>query len=113
MLRITDITSLQDCPYDSHNIDHGLNRIVKLKINGTGGSDYGTGGGSVETYYNANLVSIGASTTGSNATAKVTVSAAGTISEVTIMDGGKSTALVTQCTLRESLQVDLLILLQL
>ena len=72
------------------NIDHGLNRIVKLKINGTGGSDYGTGGGSVETYYNANLVSIGASTTGSNATAKVTVSAAGTISAVTIMDGGSA-----------------------
>ena len=36
------------------------------------------------------LVSIGTSTTGSNATAKVTVSAAGTISAVTIMDGGSA-----------------------
>ena len=88
---ITDIASSTGTAHTIHtNIDHGLNRIVKLKINGTGGSDYGTGGGSVETYYNANLVSIGASTTGSNATAKVTVSAAGTISEVTIMDGGSS-----------------------
>ena len=88
---ITDIGSSAGTAHTIHtNIDHGLNRIVKLKINGTGGSDYGTGGGSVETYYNANLVSIGASTTGSNATAKVTVSAAGTISAVTIMDGGSS-----------------------
>ena len=110
---ITDIGSSAGTAHTIHtNIDHGLNRIVKLKINGTGGSDYGTGGGSVETYYNANLVSIGASTTGSNASAKVTVSAAGTISAVTIMDGGP-TALVTQCILRESLQVELLILLQL
>ena len=70
-------------------IDHGLNRILKLNING-GGTQYGTGGGSEETYYNANLVSIGTSTTGSNATAKVTVSAAGTISAVTIMDGGSA-----------------------
>ena len=88
---ITDIGSSAGTAHTIHtNIDHGLNRVVKLKINGTGGSDYGTGGGSVETYYNANLVSIGASTTGSNATAKVTVSAAGTISAVTIMDGGSS-----------------------
>ena len=61
-----------------------------MKINGTGGSDYGTGGGSVETYYNANLVSIGASTTGKHATAKVTVSAAGTISDIIVMDGGSA-----------------------
>ena len=88
---ITDIGSSAGTAHTIHtNIDHGLNRVVKLKINGTGGSDYGTGGGSIETYYNANLVSIGASTTGSNATAKVTVSAAGTISAITIMDGGSS-----------------------
>jgi hypothetical protein len=87
---ITDIQSLTGSAHTIHTtIDHGLNRILKLSING-GGTQYGTGGGSEETYYNANLVSIGASTTGSNATAKVTVSAAGTISALTIMDGGSA-----------------------
>ena len=87
---ITDIDSLTGTAHTIHTtIDHGLNRILKLNING-GGADYGTGGGSEETYYNANLVSIGTSITGSNATAKVTVSAAGTISAVTIMDGGSA-----------------------
>ena len=87
---ITDIGLLTGTAHTIHTtIDHGLNRILKLNIN-SGGSDYGTGGGSEETYYNANLVSIGTSTTGSNATAKVTVSAAGTISAVTIMDGGSA-----------------------
>jgi len=87
---ITDIQSLTGTAHTIHTtIDHGLNRILKVDIN-SGGADYGTGGGSVETYYNANLVSIGSSTTGSNATAKVTVSAAGTISALTIMDGGSA-----------------------
>ena len=89
---ITDINSstVTGTAHTIHTtIDHGLNRVLKLNING-GGADYGTGGGSEETYYNANLVSIGTSTTGSNATAKVTVSAAGTISAVTIMDGGSA-----------------------
>ena len=88
---ITDIASITGTAHTIHTtIDHGLNRVIKLKINGTGGSDYGTGGGSIENYYNANLVSIGASTTGNHATAKVTVSAAGTISNVIIMDGGSA-----------------------
>ena len=87
---ITDIQSLTGTAHTIHTtIDHGLNRILKVGIN-SGGADYGTGGGSVETYYNANLVSIGSSTTGSNATAKVTVSAAGTISSVILMDGGSA-----------------------
>ena len=87
---LTDIGSSAGTAHTIYtSIDHGLNRILKLNIN-SGGSDYGTGGGSVETYYNANLVSIGASTTGSNATVKVTVSAAGTISALTIMDGGSA-----------------------
>ena len=87
---LTDISSSTGSVHTIHtNIDHGLNRIIKLNIN-SGGSDYGTGGGSEETYYNASLVSIGSSTTGTNATAKVTVSAAGTISAVTIMDGGSA-----------------------
>ena len=88
---ITDIVSSTGTAHTIHtNIDHGLNRVLKLKINGTGGSDYGTGGGSEETYYNARLVSIGASTTGKHATAKVTVSAAGTISDIIVMDGGSA-----------------------
>ena len=88
---ITNIQSLTGTAHTIYtNIDHGLNRAIRVKINGSGGSQYGTGGGSVETYYNASLVSIGASTTGSNATAKVTVSAAGTISNVTLMDGGSA-----------------------
>ena len=87
---LTDIGSSAGTAHTIYtSIDHGLNRVLKLNIN-SGGSDYGTGGGSVETYYNANLVSIGASTTGSNATVKVTVSAAGTISALTIMDGGSA-----------------------
>ena len=87
---LTDIGSSTGTAHTIYtSIDHGLNRILKLNIN-SGGSDYGTGGGSIETYYNANLVSIGASTTGSNATVKVTVSAAGTISALTIMDGGSA-----------------------
>ena len=49
-----------------------------------------TGGGTEETYYNASLVSIGASTTGKHATAKVVVSAAGTINSVIVMDGGSA-----------------------
>ena len=88
---ITDIASITGTAHTIHTtIDHGLNRIIKVKINGSGGSDYGTGGGSIENYYNANLVSVGSSTTGNHATAKVTVSAAGTISNVIIMDGGSA-----------------------
>ena len=87
---ITDIQSSTGTAHTIHTtIDHGLNRILKVNIN-SGGTQYGTGGGSEEIYYNANLVSIGASTTGTNATAKVTVSAAGTISALTIMDGGSA-----------------------
>lgn len=88
---ITDIASITGTAHTIHTtIDHGLNRVIKVKINGSGGSAYGSGGGSIENYYNANLVSIGSSTTGNHATAKVTVSAAGTISNVIIMDGGSA-----------------------
>ena len=40
--------------------------------------------------YNAKLVGIGTSTTGSHATAKVSVDATGGITDVTIMDGGSA-----------------------
>ena len=87
---ITDISSTTGTAHTIHSdIDHGLNRVIKLNVV-SGGANYGTGSGTEETYYNANLVSIGASTTGKHATAKVTVSAAGTISNIIVMDGGSA-----------------------
>ena len=87
---ITDISSVTGIAHTIHtNIDHGLNRAIKLKVV-SGGTDYGTGGGSEETYYNARLTSIGSSITGQHATAKVVVSAAATISSIIVMDGGSS-----------------------
>ena len=69
------------------NIDHGLNRITKLTIT-TAGAGYGSG--SAGDLYNAKLVSIGSSVTGSNATAKLTVDGSGTITAVKVMDGGSA-----------------------
>ena len=92
---VTDIASSTGTAHTVHtSIDHGLNRIIKLSID-SGGTQYGTGGGSQEIYYGAQLtnqgfVGAGASDTGFNATAKVTVSAAGTITDVSIMDGGSA-----------------------
>lgn len=70
-------------------IDHGLNQVTGVTIV-EGGNGYGSGSGSLEYYYNCRLVGYGESTCGKNATARVTVSAAGTISNVTIMDGGSA-----------------------
>jgi len=64
-------------------LDHGLNRITGVTIT-NGGSNYVNGN-----YYNVNLVGFGGSTTGSYATARVTVSG-GSISEVQIIDGGSA-----------------------
>ena len=87
---ITDISSVTGTAHTIHtNIDHGLNRVIKLKVV-SGGTNYGTGGGSEETYYNARLTSIGSSVTGQHATAKVVVSAAATISSIIVMDGGSA-----------------------
>ena len=87
---ITDISSNTGTAHTIHtNIDHGLNRVIKLKVV-SGGTNYGTGGGSEESYYNARLTSIGSSITGQHATAKVVVSAAATISSIIVMDGGSA-----------------------
>ncbi len=87
---ITDISSNTGTAHTIHtNIDHGLNRVIKLKVV-SGGTNYGTGGGSEESYYNARLTSIGSSVTGQHATAKVVVSAAATISSIIVMDGGSA-----------------------
>ncbi len=87
---ITDVSSITGTAHTIHtNIDHGLNRVIKLKVV-SGGTNYGTGGGSEETYYNARLTSIGSSVTGQHATAKVVVSTAATISSIIVMDGGSA-----------------------
>ena len=87
---LTDISSASGTAHTIHSdFDHGLNRVIKLNVV-SGGTNYGTGGGTEETYYNAKLISIGSSTTGKHATAKVTVSAAGTISDIIVMDGGSA-----------------------
>jgi hypothetical protein len=70
-------------------IDHGLNQVTSVSIVESG-NNYGSGSGNVETYYNCRLVGYGDSTCGKNATARVIVSAAGTISNIAIMDGGSA-----------------------
>jgi hypothetical protein len=64
-------------------IDHGYNRITSLAIT-NGGSNYVDGN-----YYNVNLVGFAGSTTGSHATARVTVNG-GSITSVKIIDGGSA-----------------------
>jgi hypothetical protein len=68
-------------------IDHGLNPITTLSITNAG-TGYGVGSGAIEYYYNARLSNSVSS--GENATARVTVSAAGLISSIRIMDGGSN-----------------------
>jgi hypothetical protein len=65
------------------NIDHGLNRATALTIT-SAGSNYVDGN-----YYNVNLVGFAGSTTGSHATARVTVNS-GAITSVKIIDGGSA-----------------------
>ena len=86
---LTDIVTSTGGTFHRFNtsIDHGFNRITAVSI-ASSGTGYGT---EVDAdYYNAKLVSIGSSTTGSNATAKVTVDATGGITAVKIMDGGSA-----------------------
>ncbi len=71
------------------SVDHGLNKATLVSI-ANSGAGYGIGSAVEETYYNANLVSIGASVTGVNATAKVTVAPTGGITAIELMDGGSS-----------------------
>jgi hypothetical protein len=71
-------------------IDHGFNPITSVGITSTGIA-YGAGSGGVENLYNARLVGIGTtSTTGANATARITVNALGSITAVKIIDGGSA-----------------------
>jgi len=67
------------------NLEHGLNRVISVTVD-SAGSNYGTGAGVSETFFNAQLVS----TTGfgSEASGKAIVSSSGQLVNVQIMDGG-------------------------
>ena len=70
-------------------IDHGFNPITTVGITSTGVA-YGEGSGGVENLYNAKLVGFAGSTTGANATARITVDASGSITGFKIIDGGSA-----------------------
>ena len=85
---ITDIISVTGAAHTIHTeYDHGLNRVTQLSIV-DGGAGYGSG--TAGDIYNAKLISIGSSTTGKHATAKLTVDSSGTITAVKVMDGGSA-----------------------
>jgi hypothetical protein len=88
---INNITTLVGFGSTAHtisaSIDHGLNRVLTVSVDPANiGANYGSGLGVTETYYNAQLIS--ETGIGTDASAKVTVSLAGTIANVQIMDGG-------------------------
>tara|TARA_Y100000356_G_scaffold72567_1_gene59839 strand:+ start:327 stop:6194 length:5868 start_codon:yes stop_codon:yes gene_type:complete len=86
---ITDIVS--SATGTSHtiftNVSHGYNGITSVSIASSGA---GYGSGSAVSLYNAKLVSIGSSTTGVEATARIDVDASGGVTNVKIMDGGSA-----------------------
>jgi hypothetical protein len=85
---ITDIRSSSGTAHTIYTtVDHGLSGITTVSIV-SGGSAYGSGSSGV--LYNAQLVGFAGSTTGSNATAKITFDGSGTITAVTIIDGGSA-----------------------
>ena len=86
---ITNIRSLTGTAHTIYtSIDHGLSAVTTVSIV-SGGSNYGPTSGFTGNLYNAKLVGIAGSTTGSNATAKITVTS-GTITDVKIIDGGSA-----------------------
>jgi hypothetical protein len=86
------ITNIQSSSGTAHTVyttvDHGLSGITTVSIV-SGGSNYGSSGSFTGNLYNARLVGFAGSTTGSNATAKINVTA-GTITGVQIIDGGSA-----------------------
>jgi hypothetical protein len=86
---ITNIKSLSETAHTVYtSIDHGLSGITSVSIV-SGGANYGSSGSFTGNLYNARLVGFAGSTTGSNATAKITITA-GTITGVKIIDGGSA-----------------------
>jgi hypothetical protein len=85
---LTDIQSTSSTSHDIHTtIDHGFNRITTVAITNGG---LGIGSATAIDFYNVGLVGIGTSTVGGHATAKISVDASGTITDVKIMDGGSA-----------------------
>ena len=85
---ITNIRSSSGTAHTIYtSIDHGLSGITSVSIV-SGGSAYGSGSSGI--LYNAQLVGFAGSTTGSNATARITVNGSGTITAVNIIDGGSA-----------------------
>jgi hypothetical protein len=86
------ITNIRSSSGTAHTIyttiDHGLSGITSASIV-SGGSAYGSSGSFTGSLYNARLVGFAGSTTGSNATAKITLTS-GAITGVTIIDGGSA-----------------------
>jgi hypothetical protein len=82
------ITNIISSSGTAHTIftdkEHNLNSITNLNISNSG--QYYQNG----TYYNVPLVSAANSTTGSNATAIITISTGGVVSSIRIMDGGSA-----------------------
>ena len=90
---VTDILSEDAIDGYRHTVftsaDHGLNRVIEVEIVDPG-TNYGSGIGITENLYNAQLVGFAGSVTGSNSTARVQVSSAGTLTSVQIIDGGSA-----------------------
>ena len=87
---IVDILSTSGTAHTiTTGIDHGLNRVTKVSIV-SAGSGYGSGSGSDEQHYGVTLQPTGVTTTGVNATAKVSVNSSGEVTDVIIMDGGSA-----------------------
>lgn len=85
---ITNIESTNETTHKIYTaVDHGLSGITSVSIV-SGGSNYGSGGAGV--LYNAQLVGFAGSTTGSNATAKITLGTGGVITNLNIIDGGSA-----------------------
>ena len=85
---ITNIISLTGVAHTIHTtFGHGLNRLIEVGIANSGAA---YGDGTAQTLYNARLVGIGTSVTGSDATARITVNASGNITSIKIMDGGSA-----------------------
>jgi len=86
------ITNIQSSSGTAHTIytavDHGLSGITTVSIV-SAGSNYGSSGSFSGNLYNARLVGFAGSTTGSNATARITVTS-GAITGVQIIDGGSA-----------------------
>jgi hypothetical protein len=86
---ITDIRSSSGTAHTIYTaIDHGLSGITTVSIV-SGGSNYGAINSFSGELYNARLVGFAGSTTGSNATAKITVTS-GVITGIKIIDGGSA-----------------------